>query len=88
MFLGSDGLGVCGISRETVTVVVVPKIFYNCRNVGFMGVRSRVLRNLTDLWEPFLGPMGPQEVKNRSLGILGGVWTPISGLPYLSFVPS
>ena len=52
-----------------------------------MGVGSRVLRNqILYCGDPSWGPMGPQEIKNRGFGVPGGVWTPISGLPYLSFV--
>ena len=59
-----------------------PEIFKNCRNFGFMGVGSRVLRNqILYCGDPSWGPMGPQEVKNRGFGVPGGVWTPISSLP-------
>ena len=31
--------------------------------------------------------MGPQEIPNKGFGVPGGVWTPISGLPYLCPIP-
>ena len=62
------------------------------KHVGILGVRSRILRNWEEEFkkicvrtfgDPSWGPMGTQEVKNNGFGVLGGVRTPISGLPYL-----